>query len=418
ESDIVAELVQGDSLTASGRVGPDDEITGDTWVRAVWDTTGDAGWIPAADLTEDFLLLSLPVVLAEDPTFAPMQALTTTSVLADRGCDDVPDSGLLLQTPDATVNMRFNSLDVSIDPETLVYLQAQPNAVLDIYVLAGAVDTGSEVIEAGTVMSYNVGPDALTDGRAIDEPMPYATAKVAPLELLAGLFDAELDIAPGTGDAPEVEVAEVTDEIFDPVEPTEEAESEETDSAPSLIAGILGSLAGDAPAPAEEEEVAPPEVDIEATASAIGDVAVEEAPLVPETDTDGETVAQLPTESAEVVEPVAADEVQPVTAQIATPPPIGDTNIATSPFAATLRERGVVRIGVNGSLPTFSEQIGDEYTGFEPNFARELVRRLFGDTVRIEWVQVSARQRSSALTDGTVDILIRNTSFAPERSTW
>jgi ABC-type amino acid transport substrate-binding protein len=79
----------------------------------------------------------------------------------------------------------------------------------------------------------------------------------------------------------------------------------------------------------------------------------------------------------------------------------------------------VVRVGVNGNLPTFSEvNASGEYVGFEPTLARELMRRLFGDLVTIEWVEVSARQRPTALADGTIDIFIRNTGFAPERSTW
>ncbi|MEM6281459.1 MAG: transporter substrate-binding domain-containing protein [Chloroflexota bacterium] len=386
DAEVVVELVPGDSLTASGRIGPNDTITGETWVRAIWDDSGDEGWIPAGELTEDFLLLSLPVVLAEDPTFSPMQALTTTSVLADRGCEAVPDSGLLLQTPDASINMRFNSLDVELEPTSTVYLQAQPNAILDVYVLAGAVDTGGEVIEAGTVMSYSVGPDALTTGRAIEEPLPYPNEKVQPLQLLAGLFSAEVDITPGTGDAVEASVASIVPELAD--EQSTELTTDED------------------PLEAIEEAPAAPVVDVEATAAAIAEAL------------DNDSVAQLPTAVAQVAEPAPAEAAQSLTAQIATPPPVGDTNIATSPFAGTLRERGVVRIGVNGNLPTFSEEAGGDYAGFEPNFARELVRRLFGDTVQIEWVQVSARQRSTVLADGTVDMLIRNTSFAPERSTW
>ena len=91
---------------------------------------------------------------------------------------------------------------------------------------------------------------------------------------------------------------------------------------------------------------------------------------------------------------------------------------ATSEFANSIRTRGIIRVGVNGSLPALSVNNGGQYSGLEPALAQELVLRLFGTNVQIEWVDVSARQRETVLVSGGADIMIRNSELLPERLTW
>jgi ABC-type amino acid transport substrate-binding protein len=98
-----------------------------------------------------------------------------------------------------------------------------------------------------------------------------------------------------------------------------------------------------------------------------------------------------------------------------------DTTSATSATTAlppsTLIEQiaaeGVLRVGIYDRpfLP-----LADPATesGFEPDLARELASRLF-DGVTVEFVPLTAPERFDALSNGTVDMLIRGTSHTTSR---
>jgi len=128
-------------------------------------------------------------------------------------------------------------------------------------------------------------------------------------------------------------------------------------------------------------------------------------------------------EPTEELEPVQAEEIpggvagaEP-TAEIVAEA-AAETLTASSPLAQTVRERGTLRVGVNGSLPSFSNQVDGNFVGFEPDLARAVAEVLFADEVQIEFVTVSARQRSTVLQDGSIDLMMRNTAFTPDREDW
>lgn len=360
-SPVLLSLVPGDTVTATGRAGDTVEIGDDTWIRL--QTDDGIGWIPATTLEEDFLVPSLTVVDPADPIFAPMQAFGFTSGALDRACAGVPDSGLLLQTA-AAVDLRINGLDIAFSPNSAVFIQAQPDAAMNIFVLEGGALVGQTGISGGNVMRVPVGSDARVTGSP-EAPVPYANDKVAPLLLAENVLSGELRIVRGI-DEP-LAVAEAEGEIVP--EATPEVAVVEATPIPGGIAGAteeVAALPTDAP-PAVAQEVTP----------IPGGLVTEEAAPVPPAELDAE-----------------------------------------SAFAADIRGRGVIRVGVNGSLPTFSLEQDGEFTGFEPDLAREIVARLFGEEVEIEWVQVSARQRPNVLVDGNADLLIRNTGFTDESADW
>ncbi len=81
-----------------------------------------------------------------------------------------------------------------------------------------------------------------------------------------------------------------------------------------------------------------------------------------------------------------------------------------------IQNRGKIYIGVrHGSMYPLAVITGDSYSGFEIDLAVEIVRRLFGDQVDIEWVPIRADERLEAVENGHVDFLIRNTTHTISR---
>jgi general L-amino acid transport system substrate-binding protein len=85
---------------------------------------------------------------------------------------------------------------------------------------------------------------------------------------------------------------------------------------------------------------------------------------------------------------------------------------------ATVRERGQLICGVNGSLPGFSflDEEGNN-TGFDADFCRALAAAVLGDPEAVEFRAINTDQRGPALQTGEIDVLIRNTTWTVSRDT-
>ena len=391
DAEVVAEVDAEAPLTGIGLVGDGLNITDETWVRVVSEA-GD-GWVPALDVTEDFLVASLTEVVNPDaPQLAPMQALTVTSGIADRACENIPDSGVLVQTPAESAELRFNGLDVVFNPESAVYVQALPEATLDLYVLEGSITTEDVTITEGTVYRVPVGPNAQVNGPGA-EPTAYTIQQVQPLLVTAGLFPRDLAIATGAA----------------------------VDEAPRTLADLFGRGSG---ARGTEPEAAPTEAE---TATEEEDVEVAQVPdseaaAIPITIVPPEPLTPVPAEpvdpAPQATEDAVAEEADMPDMAEAPDAASVEAGPATSGFANAVRERGTVRIAANGSVPTFSLEEGGEWTGFEIAIGQEVVNRLFGNAVTIEWVQTRSRDRATVLASGEADMMIRNTPFTTERAAW
>ncbi|MFQ5554738.1 MAG: substrate-binding periplasmic protein [Acidimicrobiia bacterium] len=90
--------------------------------------------------------------------------------------------------------------------------------------------------------------------------------------------------------------------------------------------------------------------------------------------------------------------------------------IEVSSFTAfDIIDRGSISIGVhNLDVAPFKTGEGQDLFGFEIDLARAIVARLFGD-IEIDWVPVSAAERFTALDDGIIDMLVRNTTHTTSR---
>lgn len=129
---VIASVYRGDVVKATGR------LADDTWVRLQL-PNGDTGWLSSSAF--DASLRGLPVVTVNDippaPFELPLTIFSFISGVGDARCQNAPDSGLLLQTPDITTEYRFVINGVELFLSGTAFLQAQPDMGLVIYLLEG-----------------------------------------------------------------------------------------------------------------------------------------------------------------------------------------------------------------------------------------------------------------------------------------
>ncbi|TVR11351.1 MAG: amino acid ABC transporter substrate-binding protein [Salinarimonadaceae bacterium] len=82
----------------------------------------------------------------------------------------------------------------------------------------------------------------------------------------------------------------------------------------------------------------------------------------------------------------------------------------------TVRERGELVCGVNPGLAGFSTvDAQGRWTGFDVAYCRAIAAAIFGDPERVRFEPLSARERFSALREGDIDVLLRNSTATMER---
>lgn len=88
----------------------------------------------------------------------------------------------------------------------------------------------------------------------------------------------------------------------------------------------------------------------------------------------------------------------------------------TSRLYAEIASRGLIVVGINdGSVWPLTNWETGTPSGFEIELAQEIVQRLFGEEMDIEWRGLTANDRFPAVQSGQVDFLIRNTTHTRSR---
>lgn len=84
----------------------------------------------------------------------------------------------------------------------------------------------------------------------------------------------------------------------------------------------------------------------------------------------------------------------------------------------TVKTRGKLICGVNGQLPGFSfvDQNG-QYSGMDVDICKTVAAALFDDPSKVEYRNLSAQERFTAVQSGEVDLLARNTTWTISRDT-
>ena len=92
----------------------------------------------------------------------------------------------------------------------------------------------------------------------------------------------------------------------------------------------------------------------------------------------------------------------------------GNTTAAT--LLDTVKSRGRLQCGVSGTLPGFSyvDQSGN-YSGLDVDICRAVAAAMFDDPNAVDFRNLNAKERFTALQAGEIDLLSRNTSWTISR---
>nr|WP_205712127.1 amino acid ABC transporter substrate-binding protein [Euzebya rosea] len=85
-----------------------------------------------------------------------------------------------------------------------------------------------------------------------------------------------------------------------------------------------------------------------------------------------------------------------------------------STLQATL-DAGVLKCGVNGQLNGFSLDEGGTYSGLDVDYCKAIAAAVLGDPEAVEYTNLSAETRFTALQSGEVDVLSRNGTWTASR---
>lgn len=82
----------------------------------------------------------------------------------------------------------------------------------------------------------------------------------------------------------------------------------------------------------------------------------------------------------------------------------------------TVKERGVLKCGVNTGLPGFAnvDSLGT-WTGLDVDFCRAVAAAVLGQAGKVEFTPLTAKERFTALQSGEIDLLARNTTWTLTR---
>ena len=111
----------------------------------------------------------------------------------------------------------------------------------------------------------------------------------------------------------------------------------------------------------------------------------------------------------------AAEEETASTETAATETATVETTSASSVLDA-VKEAGVVRCGTRDALPGFAVLQDDgTHVGFDSDFCRAIAAAVLGDAEAVEMVDLETADRFTALQNGSVDVLVRNTTWTASR---
>ncbi len=132
----------------------------------------------------------------DNPELNPMQAFFLKTGIGDAACEEAPESGLLVQTPEGVREVAFNVNGVDVAMGSTVYFQANPGDRMRVTTLEGS----AILHEEGRIVAVPAGARLETpidkDFNIIDipDPEPYSPEEFAPLPI--DELERDIEIAP------------------------------------------------------------------------------------------------------------------------------------------------------------------------------------------------------------------------------
>jgi uncharacterized protein YgiM (DUF1202 family) len=179
--ELMGSLTSGASVNVVGR------LSDGSWLQIEFPAdSGQSGWVLASLLTVAGDVDSLNVVDPNVPQYRPMQAFYFRSGIGDAACAEAPQSGILIQTPEAAGRVLLSINDVNIRIGSTAFLQAVPGGALYINLLEGTalVEAGESIVfvPEGTRARVRLNNEGRATGTPIG-PDPYDDHAMAVLPI-------------------------------------------------------------------------------------------------------------------------------------------------------------------------------------------------------------------------------------------
>lgn len=206
--ELLAELPLRTSVTANGITAEGD------WLRVEVPDRAEIGWVSRSVFAtaEDFSALN--IVDAGTPFLRPFQVMTLVTGSDDAPCENAPESGAILQAPNAEdpVDLTINGVSLAI--AGTVFVQAAPDGEMQLYILDGYLIArgGGEpqyaVAGSRLVLVLDAGLNLLGD---IPPAEPYALADLSALPVNSLNYRVQV-AAPITPEALQAQIAALSAE--------------------------------------------------------------------------------------------------------------------------------------------------------------------------------------------------------------
>jgi uncharacterized protein YgiM (DUF1202 family) len=175
DDERVGTLSTGDTVTAVGRNADA------SWLQITLD--GDStGWVSAELVNTDGEVENLDIIEPDAPALNPMQAFSFRTGLQGTTCSEVPDSGLLIQTPEGAEQISFVANEVNITLGSTAYLQAEPGDEMTVSLVEGEASVSAFDVTVDVQAGFRTRIPLDEDGNASgppSEPEPYDEERIS-----------------------------------------------------------------------------------------------------------------------------------------------------------------------------------------------------------------------------------------------
>jgi hypothetical protein len=177
---IIGSLKPKQTVTALERLGDG------SWLRVKLPDSEQMGWVKSDFMSTAGNIRTLNIVDGSQPQYRPMQAFTFKSGSDTQNCAEVPQNGLLIQTPEGSGEVKLWVNQVVVKLGSTVYFQAQPSGDMVITTVEGHATIEAMGIThtavAGTSIHIKLDED-LHPVEPPSMPQPYQLTTVANLPI-------------------------------------------------------------------------------------------------------------------------------------------------------------------------------------------------------------------------------------------
>jgi uncharacterized protein YgiM (DUF1202 family) len=135
QNNIIESLTRGEDVTAIGRL---EDVS---WIQIRLNAENESliGWVSADYLQSENEFSDLSVIKSGELRYEVMQAFFFKTGIGDSACDEAPESGILIQTPEGARKVNLLANEVAIDLSSTVFVQSQPSDAMLVSVLDGRI---------------------------------------------------------------------------------------------------------------------------------------------------------------------------------------------------------------------------------------------------------------------------------------